>query len=89
MSVTLCCSAVTFCGGCGSGIEVLAPKHFIVVAVVVVVVVSDVFNSCYTVIYSVVVVVVVVVAVVNSFTVLVKVVIFVFLPRGLFSILIF
>ena len=48
MSVTLCCSAVTFCGGCGSGLKVLAPKHFVVV--VVVVVVFDVFNSCYTVI---------------------------------------
>jgi hypothetical protein len=77
--MTPCCSTVTFCGGCGSGLESLALKHFIVVAVVVVVVVSDVFNSCYTVIYSVVVVVVVVVAVVNSFTVLVKVV-FTFLP---------
>ena len=74
--MTRCCSTVTFCGGCGSGLK-LGSKHFVVV--VVVVVVSDVFISCYTVIYSVVVVVVVVVAVVNSFTVLVKVV-FTFLP---------
>ncbi len=69
MVVTFCCSTVTFCGGCGSGLQ-LGSKYFVVV--VVVVVVSDVFSSFCSVIHFVAVVVVVVVAVVNSFIVLVE-----------------
>ncbi len=66
MCVTPCCSTVTFCGGCGSGLKAWLQNILVAVVVVVVVVVSDFFSITQSSRISVVAVVVVVVAVVNS-----------------------